>query len=125
MSAFIPFVPLAAALGEAHQLQHAGGVDAVDPGGIQLVDRVRQRAQLLGHLQRGGAPTSFDRMLCSVFGAYAVELIDAGDFGKMVAWQGSQVGAIPIRDAVGRLKAVRPEGNLVRTAQALGISLGD
>jgi 6-phosphofructokinase 1 len=64
-------------------------------------------------------------MLCSVFGAYAVELIDAGDFGKMVAWQGSQVGAIKLSDAVGRLKTVRPDGNVIRTAQALGISLGN
>jgi 6-phosphofructokinase 1 len=64
-------------------------------------------------------------MLCSAFGAHAVELIAAGEFGKMVAWQGVQVGAIPIRDAVGRLKTVRPDGSLIRTAQALGISLGN
>ena len=74
---------------------------------------------------RGGSPTPFDRTLCSMFGAHAVELIAAGDFGKMVGWQGTQIGAVKISEAVGRLKTVRPDGNLVRTARALGISLGD
>jgi 6-phosphofructokinase 1 len=60
-----------------------------------------------------------------MFGAHAVELIAAGDFGKMVAWQGDQISALSIRDAVGRLKTVPPAGALVRTARALGISMGD
>jgi 6-phosphofructokinase 1 len=63
--------------------------------------------------------------LCSIFGAEAVELIAENDFGKMVAYQGSRVSAIPIRDAVGKLKTVRPDGSLARTARALGICLGD
>ena len=60
-----------------------------------------------------------------MFGATAVELIAAGDFGKMFAFNGPQVGAIKISEAIGKLKAVRSEGNLVRTARALGICLGD
>jgi 6-phosphofructokinase 1 len=60
-----------------------------------------------------------------MFGATAVELIAAKDFGKMVAYIGPQVGAIKISDAVGKLKTVKSDGNLVRTARALGISLGD
>jgi 6-phosphofructokinase 1 len=54
-----------------------------------------------------------------------VELVGAGEFGKMVAFTGPQVGAIKISEAVGKLKTVRPDGNLVRTARALGISFGD
>jgi 6-phosphofructokinase len=80
---------------------------------------------VLGHLQRGGSPTTFDRALCSIFGAMAVELVAAGDFGKMVAFTGPQVGAIKILDATGKLKTVRRDSNLVRTAHALGICLGD
>jgi len=76
-------------------------------------------------LQRGGSPTTFDRMLSTAFGAEAVELIEANDFGKMVAYQGTQIGAIPIREAVGALKTVGPEGSLARTARALGICFGD
>jgi hypothetical protein len=60
-----------------------------------------------------------------MFGAVAVELIAAGDFGKMVALTGQQVGSVKIADAVGRLKTVPLEGGLTRTARALGISLGD
>jgi ATP-dependent phosphofructokinase / diphosphate-dependent phosphofructokinase len=83
------------------------------------------RACVLGHLQRGGSPTPFDRALCSMFGAHAVELIAAGSFGRMVGWQGAQIGDVNLRDAVGRLKTVPPDGNLPRTARALGICLGD
>ena len=60
-----------------------------------------------------------------MFGAVAVELIAKGDFGKMVAFTGDQVGAIPIHEAVGQLKTVPPDGGLTRTARALGISLGN
>src|SRR6516162_2096027 len=83
------------------------------------------RVCVLGHLQRGGSPTTFDRALCSIFGATAVELIAAGEFGKMVAFTGPQVDSIKISDAVGKLKTVNPNGNLLRTARALGICFGD
>jgi 6-phosphofructokinase 1 len=83
------------------------------------------RACVLGHLQRGGSPTNFDRALCTIFGAEAVDLIAAGRFGEMVAYQGSQFGAVKITEAIGRLKTVTPTGSFVRTARALGISLGD
>jgi len=60
-----------------------------------------------------------------MFGATAVELVAAGEFGKMVAFTGSQIGAIKISDAIGKIRAVRPDGNLVRTVRALGICFGD
>jgi ATP-dependent phosphofructokinase / diphosphate-dependent phosphofructokinase len=102
-----------------------GGIGAVVSAEIGKRTGKESRVCVLGHLQRGGSPTTFDRALCSIFGAMAVELIAAGDFGKMVAFTGAQVGAIKISDAVGKLKTVRPDGNLVRTARALGICLGD
>jgi 6-phosphofructokinase 1 len=102
-----------------------GGIGAVVAHELQARTGKETRACVLGHLQRGGRPTSFDRALCSIFGAQAVELIAAQDFGKMVAFQGSQVGAVSIGEAVGRLKCVRPDGNFARTARALGICLGD
>ena len=83
------------------------------------------RACVLGHLQRGGSPTNFDRALCTIFGAEAVELIAAEKFGYMAAYQGSQVGAVKITEAVGKLKTVPPTGGFARTARALGICLGD
>jgi 6-phosphofructokinase 1 len=76
-------------------------------------------------LQRGGTPTNFDRALCSIFGAEAIELLAVGDFGKMVTFGDYQVGSTTILNAVGRLKTVPLEGRLLRTARALGICLGD
>jgi 6-phosphofructokinase 1 len=102
-----------------------GGVGAVVAAEIEKCTGKESRASVLGHLQRGGSPTPFDRALCSIFGATAVELVAAGEFGKMVAFTGPQIGSIKISDAVGKLKAVRPDGNFVRTARALGICFGD
>jgi 6-phosphofructokinase 1 len=102
-----------------------GGVSSIVAAEIERRTGKETRVCVLGHLQRGGSPTPFDRALCSIFGAEAVELIASNDFGKMVSYQGSQVCAVPISDAVGRLKTVRPDGSFARTARALGISLGD
>jgi ATP-dependent phosphofructokinase / diphosphate-dependent phosphofructokinase len=102
-----------------------GGIGATVAKEIEQRTGKESRVCVLGHLQRGGGPTSFDRALCSIFGAEAVELIAAEDFGKMVAFQGSQMGSIKISDAVGKLKTVRPEGSFARTARALGICLGE
>ena len=102
-----------------------GGIGAVVAAEIEKRTGRESRVCVLGHLQRGGGPTTFDRALCSVFGAKAVELIASGDFGKMVAFHGTEVGAIPISQAVGRLKMIRPDGSLAGTARALGICLGD
>jgi 6-phosphofructokinase 1 len=109
----------------ANREARLGGIGALVAHEIEARSGKEARACVLGHLQRGGSPTSFDRALCSIFGAQAVELIAADDYGKMVAFQGSQVGAVNISEAVGRLKTVRPEGNFARTARALGICLGD
>ena len=82
------------------------------------------RVVILGHLQRGGTPTPFDRILASRFGVRAVELIAAEKFGRMVALKGQQVTDVAISQAVAQLNRVDPEGELVLTAEALGISFG-
>jgi 6-phosphofructokinase 1 len=110
---------------EANREARLGGIGAVVAEEIAKLTGKETRNCVLGHLQRGGSPTTFDRALCSMFGAIAVELIAAGDFGKMVAFTGGATSAVSISEAVGRLKTVPPEGNLTRTARALGISLGD
>src|SRR5215470_14457381 len=102
-----------------------GGIGAVVSAQLEKCTGKESRVCVLGHLQRGGSPTTFDRVLCSIFGATAVELVAAGEFGKMVAFTGPQVDSIKISDAIGKLKTVRPEGNFVRTARALGICFGD
>ena len=110
---------------EANREARLGGIGAMVTSELEKRTGREARNCVLGHLQRGGSPTPFDRALCSMFGAMAVELIAAKDFGKMVAYIGPHVGAIPIEDAVGNLKTVPPDGNMVCTARALGICMGD
>ncbi len=83
------------------------------------------REIVLGHLQRGGSPTSFDRVLCTRFGSEAVHLIAKGQTGTMVSLRGTEIRAIEIWKIVGRQKVVPYNGDLVQTARGLGISLGD
>ena len=82
------------------------------------------RSTVLGHLQRGGSPSTFDRCLGSRFGVKAVELIEAGAFGQMVCLKGRQITSAPIEDAVKNLNLIDPAGEMVRHAEALGIMLG-
>ena len=110
---------------EANREARLGGIAATVAAEVELRTGKEARSCVLGHLQRGGTPTNFDRALCSMFGAEAVELLAAGQFGQMVSYRGSQIGAVPITEAIGRLKTVPPLGSLARTARALGISLGD
>ena len=110
---------------EANREAHLGGIGAVVGAEIEKRTGKETRVCVLGHLQRGGIPTAFDRSLCSMYGAEAVRLVAEGHFGCMVAYRGSDVSHIPISEAVGQLKTVPPEGGLARTARALGISMGD
>lgn len=87
-------------------------------------ENVDVRVTVLGHIQRGGSPTAFDRILSTRFGYEAVELIARGDFGKMVCLKGQDIISVPLEDAVSRMKSVPPEGQLVKTAEAIGISFG-
>ena len=102
-----------------------GGIGAVVAAEIQKRTRKETRVCVLGHLQRGGAPTSFDRLLCTRFGAQAVQLIAEEKYGYMVALRPPDTVAVRLSEAVGRLRSVPPNGDIVRTARALGISLGD
>jgi ATP-dependent phosphofructokinase / diphosphate-dependent phosphofructokinase len=83
------------------------------------------RVIVLGHIQRGGTPSPFDRVLATRFGVSAVELIAKGEFGKMVALHAGKIVAVDMAKAIGRLKTVRPDGELVRAARAIGIGFGD
>jgi len=83
------------------------------------------RSCVLGHLQRGGAPTTLDRILGTRFGVKAVQLANEGHFGSMVSYQSYQVRHVPIADAVNRLRLVPPNGEMVQTARDVEISFGD
>ena len=102
-----------------------GGVAYQVAADIQNHIEMEIRVTVLGHIQRGGSPIAYDRVLASRFGAEAAKLAAQQDFGKMVALRGDAVVAVPIRDAVSRPKYVDPDGEIVQSARSLGISFGD
>jgi 6-phosphofructokinase 1 len=83
------------------------------------------RALVLGHLQRGGSPTTFDRLLALRFGAAAVRMIEKKNFGVMIALDPPDVKAVPLEKVVGSMKRVPTDGDTVKTAREIGISFGD
>lgn len=83
------------------------------------------RVCVLGHLQRGGAPTAFDRILGTRFGVEAVKLIEEGQFGMMVSYKNTETLGVPIAEAVHRLRRVDPNGQMVKTARAVEITFGN
>jgi phosphofructokinase-like protein len=95
--------------------------------GAQLANRTDHevRVTVLGHLQRGGGPSAFDRLLGTRFGSEAARLLAGGRFGHMVAYHGTEVESVPLDDVVGTTKTVPPDGEHVQTARALGICLCD
>jgi ATP-dependent phosphofructokinase / diphosphate-dependent phosphofructokinase len=108
--------------GHAERLGGAGSYCARELG--QLTKK-ETRYVVLGHLQRGGAPTSFDRTLATRFGGKAVELLTKGMFGKMVANHPPDLVPIPLQDVVGKTKTVPPDNDLLTTARAIGVCFGD
>jgi len=109
----------------ANREARLGGIGAHVAAEIQSRTGKETRAVVLGHLQRGGSPTNMDRALCTIFGAKAVELIAEERFGRMVAFTGSGVTSVPIREAVGKLRTVPLDGGFVTSARSLGVCLGD
>ncbi|MDD2550291.1 MAG: ATP-dependent 6-phosphofructokinase [Bacteroidales bacterium] len=83
------------------------------------------RETVLGHLQRGGIPVAYDRILASQFGVKAFEMVLNGEFGKMAAYRHPDIISIPLTDALDRPNFVNPNCDLVRTARGLGICFGD
>jgi len=102
-----------------------GGIGEIVTREIAKRTGKETRCCVLGHLQRGGAPTTLDRILGTRFGVKAVQLANEGHFGSMVSYQNYQVRQVPIAEAVNRLKLVPANGEMVQTARDVDISFGD
>ena len=89
-----------------------------------LID-LEVRVTVLGHIQRGGSPIAIDRVWSTQYGSRAADFVAEGMWGMMTALQNGEIVPVPIKDAIGRLNSVSPDGPLVRTARALGISFAD
>ena len=101
-----------------------GGIGQLVAETLMKVLDVDARVTVLGHVQRGGSPTAFDRILATRFGHWAVELVAREKFGEMVTIHRTRMSSVPIQDAVASLKTVPTDGELVDTAEAVGICLG-
>jgi 6-phosphofructokinase 1 len=83
------------------------------------------RVTVLGHVQRGGSPTAYDRLLATRFGAVALQAASRGEYGVMVSLQRNAVVTVPLQDAIGRQKLVPPDSQLVFAARSVGTCMGD
>jgi phosphofructokinase-like protein len=107
--------------------------DPIKLGGIgnQVADQIEKetgietRVTVLGHLQRGGRPIPYDRILSTRYGVKAVEMIDEGTFGNMVTLSGNKIKYVSLEEAVGKLKIVEPGEELIKIAKSVGVGFGD
>jgi len=108
-----------------HDPIQLGGVGEVVAKKIEDNTGRETRVTVLGHLQRGGSPTPFDRILSTKFGVVAIELAVQRKFGRMVALKGADIKNVKIEDAISKQKLVKPDTQALIAAKAIGISLGE
>ncbi len=92
---------------------------------IERMTGIETRVTTLGHIQRGGSPSPFDRILATRFGAEAVNLIAKKDFGKMVSLRTPEIVSMPLKDAIGKQRLVPLDSGYIKAARLIGISFGD
>lgn len=110
--------------GDREHAPRLGGVGNYVAREIERLTGKESRCVVLGHLQRGGSPNAFDRMLASNYGTSAVHALMRGERGRMVALHAADIVTVPLSKAVANIKQVPVESQLVRTARDLGISFG-
>ena len=95
--------------------------------GAQISERTGQeiRVTVPGHMQRGGEPCPYDRVIATRLGAEAAEMIRRKEYGYMVALNNNKIEKIPLADIAGKLKMVDPKSDIIREAKDVGISFGD
>ncbi len=102
-----------------------GGIGAYVAAGLEEITGFETRVTVLGHLQRGGKPSAFDRILASRYGVAAAKLAYRKSFGRMVSLAGTNIMSRPIDESVKEIRAVPSQGEMVMTAKNIGISFGD
>jgi len=102
-----------------------GGIGNVVGEQIEDITGMETRVTVLGHLQRGGTPTAFDRVLATRFGVAAVNMVMEGKFGEMACLRTPNIESVSLAKAVGQMKVVPLDSDLVRAARQIGICLGD
>ena len=101
-----------------------GGISHIIANQIEEETKIECRVTILGHLQRGGTPTPFDRILATQFSVKAMELVEQKKFNHMVAYQGGQLIAVPIEKVMGKQRTVPMDCALIQAALSIGTSFG-
>jgi ATP-dependent phosphofructokinase / diphosphate-dependent phosphofructokinase len=102
-----------------------GGIAETVAKRVEEETGLETRVTVLGHVQRGGSPTAFDRLLATRFGTVALQAASRGEFGVMTSLRENNVITVPLKDAIGRQRLVPPDSQLVFAARAVGTCLGD
>ncbi|HEY5616131.1 MAG TPA: ATP-dependent 6-phosphofructokinase [Bacteroidota bacterium] len=102
-----------------------GGIGDLVAKRITEATGLETRVTVLGHLQRGGSPTPFDRILATKFGSMALQLVAEKKYGYMVSLRGTEVLSVPVKEAIMKLRTVPPDSQLIFSARAVGTSFGD
>lgn len=102
-----------------------GGIGEKVAKDLEQLINLETRVTVLGHLQRGGSPNTFDRILSTRYGVAAMDAVLAQDFGKMVALQGTSIVRVPLAEAVKQTKKVEPDDQVLLAARKLGLKFGD
>ncbi|UCD57879.1 MAG: ATP-dependent 6-phosphofructokinase [Candidatus Hydrogenedentota bacterium] len=102
-----------------------GGIGKVVGNQIEKMTGFETRVTVLGHVQRGGSPTAFDRILATKYGVGAIERIEKEKFGEMVCLDGNEIRSVSIDEAVGKLKLVPADSDLIAAARWVGTAFGD
>ncbi len=102
-----------------------GGIGNQMAARLEALTGHESRCTVLGHLQRGGTPTAYDRVLATRYGAAAVRLVESGKIGHLAALRGGEIVGVPLDDAAVATRRADPAGEMVRTARGLGICFGD
>jgi 6-phosphofructokinase 1 len=102
-----------------------GGIGKVVADNIQKNTGRETRVTVLGHLQRGGSPTPYDRILSTKFGAFAINMASKKHFGSMASLKGNEIVEVKIADAIAKQKLVRTDNQAFLAAKAVGISFGE
>ena len=100
------------------------GIGNIVGDAIRKQTGIDVRVTVLGHVQRGGSPCAYDRILSTRYGVKAVELIAEGKFGHMVSYKPPAITSVPLEKAIAKLKLVNPEGEAVKAAESIGVSFG-
>jgi 6-phosphofructokinase 1 len=110
--------------GDRMRQDRLGGIGRTVSRYVEGACGVESRVIVLGHLQRGGSPTAFDRWLATCFGGEVVRLAAKGGYGRMVSLRGEEIIDVELKGCVGEPKCVNVEGDAVLTAKAMGICMG-